>query len=145
MSALEELEDKIRKGLSEMVIKDEAYCKGLNDAWDVAGRISSMKQNELKKVFGRDDYSVDMALTEYTPQEAIAKLEAYEKEQNEIKVGDVVIPEKGVEFIVTYISSDSHLFGITATGDTYTALPMKYCKKTGKNIDIQKILEQIGE
>lgn len=124
------------------------YSKGLNDAWELVKKIvlkaekGGLNYNDFKNIFGVGDYV--SVLEEFTPQEALAKLKAYEEAQK-IEVGDVVKVEKGVEFIVTLISDDSHLFGITATGDTYTAIPIKHCKKTGKHIDIQSILEQIRE
>lgn len=62
----------------------------------------------------------------------------------EIKVGDVVKVENGYEFVVTLISGGTHLFGITAKGDTYTAVHISKCTKTGKHIDIQSILNRIN-
>lgn len=127
-------------------LQDEVYNKGLedgrNEVWELASKIQGLDCKIREKIYGI--YKMPMIFEKFTPQEALAKLEAYEKEQAEIKVGDVVKPEKGVEFVVTYISSDSHLFGITFTGDTYSALPMKYCTKTGKHIDIKGVLRQIG-
>ena len=125
----------------------KAYNKGLNDAWELAKKIAMEKSNggfdsyEIVKIFGFND--MDAIFMSYTPQEALAKLEAYEKEQAEIKVGDVVtIIDKPV--VVTRVSEDKTKvdgFGIGGFAMTY-----KYddCKKTGKHIDVQSVLQQIG-
>ena len=64
--------------------------------------------------------------------------------KDSFNVGDVVKVKNGYEFVVTHISEGTHLFGITETGDTYTAIHKTHCEKTGKHIDIQNILSQIG-
>lgn len=78
--------------------EEDAYNKGLNDAWKLAKKIllpvgyGGIVIEDLNKMF--DVPSTRRAshwiLKEFTPQEALAKLEAYEKSKEEIKVGDVV-------------------------------------------------------
>jgi hypothetical protein len=124
----------------------EAYNKGLNDAWELAKKmvapayIGGMGNSECIAVFGMNLNGYEI-LSKYTPQEALAKLEAYEKEQAEIKVGDVV-EVNGYKFLVTTVAND-HINLIDSKG--ITTWTTSTCKKTGKHIDIQKILEQIGE
>ena len=90
---------------------DEAYNKGLNDAWELAKKIvlpdhlGGYTVDELGDIFGKN-YFISLMNT-YTPQEALAKVKAYEEERNEIKVGDVVTVKDGVsdfESIVTKVS-----------------------------------------
>ena len=138
MSALEDIiENEI----------EEAYNKGLNDAWELAKKIvlpdkdGGMKISEIKNVFKINHVDVNDILRNFTPQEALAKLEAYEKEQAEIKVGDVV-EVNGCKFLVTTVAND-HINLIDSKG--ITTWTTSTCKKTGKHIDIQPILEQIRE
>ena len=86
---------------------DELYNKGLNDGWELAKKIVVSPTNggytagELLKIFG----TMESILNAYTPQEALAKVKAYE-ERNEIKVGDVVrLKDCCVEGIVTRVDS----------------------------------------
>ena len=127
----------------------EAYNKGLNDAWELAKKIvldvskGGIAERDMRSMFG-EKWTVSDILKNYTPQEALAKLEAYEKEQAEIKVGDVVTII-GKPVVVTRVSEDKTKvdgFGIGGFAMTY-----KYddCKKTGKHIDIQSVLKQIGD
>jgi hypothetical protein len=72
---------------------DDAYNKGLNDAWNLAKKIvlpshmGGYTMDEFKNIFDKNTYI--SAMSDFTPQEALAKVKAYE-ERNEIKVGDVV-------------------------------------------------------
>lgn len=81
-----------------------------------------------------------------TPIEAMAKLEAYEKERAErVKVGDVVkIIGTEAEYVVTKIDTHhcvNYFGGIDKSGKWFI---QSNVKKTGKHIDIQSALEQIG-
>ena len=137
MSALEDIiENEI----------NEAYDKGLNDAWELIKKLTvndyrkdGYDSDELQRIFGTEN--LFCILKKYTPQEALSKLEAYEKEQAEIKVGDVV-EVNGYKFLVTTVAND-HINLIDSKG--ITTWTTSTCKKTGKHIDISKILEQIGE
>lgn len=127
------------------------YEKGLNDAWELARKICGATDGEYDNFSTRELYKIfDMSssahiINENTYQEALAKLETYEKEQNEIKVGDVVTVcgEKGI--VVGYLCG---LEEYEVWMDGYER-PQRICKneikKTGKHIDIQSVLEQIKE
>lgn len=137
--------DKLQKCETELSW-DEAYIKGLNEAWKCARKIFTTDCATLQKVLGSSDEGTIIMLNE--PQAILAKLEAYE---NEIKVGDVVeSTTTGKEFlIITEENDDSdYEFGVIdlermiidrICNDT------RYFKKTGKHIDIQSVLEQIKE
>ncbi len=139
-------------------LKQAEYNKGLNDAWELVRKINNMQFKEFIKVFERTGYDgreVKMNLIdELTPQEALAKLKAYEEAQK-IEVGDVVTNENHeVEILVTEIDDYERTFnGIKVTptdelgnlGGVYTVMLMCKFKKTGKHIDIKSILEQIGD
>lgn len=118
----------------------EAYNKGLNDAWELAKKIDLFDEKERTKIFG---YLTSEYIKErYTPQEVLAKLEAYEKEQNEIKLGDIIICYDK-EGVVTKV--DDNYFNIVYEDGSSDKISQIICKKkTGKHIDIQSVLKQIG-
>jgi len=131
----------------------EAYNKGLEDAWECVKKLTvndylkdGYDSDELLKIFGTDN--IFCILKNYTPQEALAKLEAYEKEQAEIKVGDVVtiFPRSGGQYdaIVVFVKKEKYIDAIYSDGVTTNNVPPELYKKTGKHIDIQSVLQQIG-
>lgn len=84
---------------------DEAYNRGLNDAWNLAKKIvlpedkGGYTADELEDIFGKS------AFTTLTAQEALAKVKAYGEECNEIKVGDEI--QSGDAYVVvTWKSKD---------------------------------------
>lgn len=155
----EEQLDKLQKYEQPTISEDtlemvrmKALNEGRNEVWELAKKIVLNQQygglsiGELKKIFGFG--SPTEILMRYTLQETLEKLEAYEKEQNEIKVGDVLKARlNGMKCVV---SSDKGCNGFVLTfsdgsGSTedLTFIKQNY-KKTGKHIDIQSILQQIG-
>ena len=122
--------------------KENAYNKGLKEAWELA-----------KKLFAIDDRSVvfdghvfvENILNSYSPQEVLAKLKVYE-EQKEIKVGDVVRMNRAeYTYVVTTIYSDgieTYYCGVSRNGTWFS---QRDVTKTGKHIEVETILEQIGE
>lgn len=128
--------------------KAEGYEQGLNDAWELAKRVvRSPKFVENAQIFlnknivGIERESLLIQFFELTPQEALEKLKAYEEAQ--IEVGDVVKDSFGEEFIITGIENDT-VRTLARNGSGSTCFRTKFTK-TGKHIDIQSILEQIGE
>lgn len=119
---------------------DEAYNKGLNDAWELAKKIAVFEDdggytaNELEEMF-RTIFP-DEVFADFTPQEALAKVKAYE-EHNEIKVGDVV-RSKGcnVEGIITKIS-EIKIYRLFKDGscDSISTKVKEDLEKTGRHFD----------
>lgn len=135
----------------KIIPMDKTYADGLNDAWNLAKKIvcakeqGGMKLCECEDVFNTT-YIADI-LAKHTYEEALAKIEAYEREK-EIKVGDVVVhgatKTKDV-FVVTSIGNGM-IRGVKKNGVTNSfTFPNPYIKKTGKYIDIEGLLKQIGE
>lgn len=125
----------------------ESYNKGLedgrNEVWELVKKLSEMPNLIAKEIFGYEFlYGI---VINCTPQEALAKLEAYEKEQNEIKVGDVVqYKYKAKKILVTRITTNKEVvYGFDEEGYEY-GYSVVDVKKTGKHIDISSILQQIG-
>ena len=144
--------DKLQKYEEVQIPYSEAYNKGLedgrNDAWKLANKIAdTLTTSERAKIFGYvvNGITVMDILRDFTPQEALLKLEAYEKEQNEMKVGDVVFDddEPDVYGIVTFVSCEM-IYIVWSDGSSGVEYDFRDIKKTGKHIDIQSILQQIG-
>lgn len=127
----------------------KTYSEGLNDAWELAKRIvmgvedGGFDSQEVIDVFGKNRY---YSFKDLSPQEALAKIEAYEKEKK-IKVGDEVVldDEEKTVFIVTRIRN-GFISGFDKDGTTHSYIfPNRFIQKTGKHIDIESLLLQIGE
>lgn len=91
---------------------DEAYNRGLNDAWELAKKIvlpdhlGGYTVDELKDIF--DKITFASLMNTFSPQEALVKVKAYEKEHDEIKVGDVFKLKGAIhEAIVTRVNEIS--------------------------------------
>ena len=144
---LEELNsDYINEHFGEL--QDEAYQAGLNDAWEAAKKLfSSMADSDIEKAFPIEwNNGGFKALMNLQPQEAIAKLKAYEdsKKADSIEVGDEVrtrdgVPNPSNTFLVTKVI-DSHVYGISNDG-SWNYYTEDGVKKTGKHYDIASILE----
>lgn len=78
---------------SNIDVLGKTYSQGLADAWELAKKIAlpiaygGITSMEMKKIFGESDHC--LLLKNFTAAEALAKIEAYEKEK-EIKVGSIV-------------------------------------------------------
>lgn len=124
----------------------EKYNEGLNDgrneAWELVKKMILLDNDTAREVFGTG--FLKLAMENLTPQEALAKLKAYEEAQSKIEVGDVVELTVGTKGVVTSIRNDI-ADGFTEAGFSFYDLPLDELKKTGKHIDISSILEQIGE
>lgn len=121
----------------EMIFK--TYEDGLADAWELARKIENkLDIPTAREIF--DAYRIADILDNFTPQEALAKIEAYE-ESNAIKVGDVVYAD-GVQGVVIDIISDEGCYIYNENGCIEEHW-FKDLKKTGRHIDIEHLLEQI--
>lgn len=115
------------------------------EAWEIAREIETMRSDTLLKIFDTDNpYCI---LQDFSPQQAKAKIEAWEAEK-EIKIGDEVEFDDTTNnlhrsMIVTSKFGESDYCGICKNGDTYCA-HVSQLKKTGRHIDIDGILKQIG-
>lgn len=136
-------------------IEQKTYEQGLADAWELAKKIYDTTHADRNKIFGMDNScnGIKNVFEMFTPQEALAKIEAYEKEK-EIKVGDEVFPF--VDLQDDSMKNDKKNYGVVTgiypnmyqvlmkNGDCCDFIKEK-CEKTGKHIDIEGILKQIGE
>lgn len=123
----------------KIIPMDKTYSAGLNDAWELAKKISKMSCEECREILGKG--GLHLVVGGLTYEEALAKIEAYEKEK-EIKVGDVVTTGECSCVITRIYNRTADV--IFADGVNGTVEVTKV-KKTGKHIDIESLLKQIGE
>lgn len=139
---------------------DKEYERGCDDAWELARKLFGKTANgaytssEFYKIF--DDYGMASMMENHTYQEALAKVEAYEKKKKEeaeaakIVVGDVVVcvykynDQKRYKGIVRQVDNE-HVYIMTKDCVHIRCLLKSEfdITKTGKNIDIQGLLDEI--
>ena len=120
--------------------QQEAYQRGLSDAWEAARKVVALSIVDRRKVFGSEYmYSI---LEKHTASEAIEKLKAYEQEE-QIQVGDEVITASG-KAVVTGVGP-VHFEYVYADGSNgYDEV--KNVKKTGRHFpEIAKVLQKMKE
>lgn len=140
---------KLLQGINiQMSESDETeYNRGLNDAWELAQRIACQWSigysiEELDEIFGNERIGTASTMRNYTYQEALAKVEAYEKkkaeEEAKLEPGDVVavdsrkcvgykgiiekVDDKNITMLTRYgrinfKSSQTQQFNIRKTGE----------------------------
>jgi len=133
--------------------EEKAYNRGLNDAWEVIKKITKDDSvggysiEMMQELFG---WTCVYDITHnYTPEEAIAKIKAYEEQQKqdaEIKVGDEVysdaFDDKG---IVTHITADKvACVCIICNGSTMMKVGTIGLHKTGRHFpQIAEVLKEL--
>lgn len=127
---------------------DDALIQGQNEAWELARKIAVVPKKggctgrELIEIFNTS--TISEILYEHTYPEAAAKVEAWEKAT--IRLGDEVERNDGGDdkFIVSLIRN-GRISGITQNGNVFNDHLVEYWHKTGRHIDIEGLLNQIGE
>ena len=165
----ESLEAKIRRQAAEITrlhaenkeLKEEskrnyiinnemARAEGHNEAWELARKITcqpingGFNRSEFEKIFGYG-YISDI-FEKYKYAEAAAKVAEWEKAKEEIKDGDVLenMVFSKVKCVVTNLYPDNMAYSIFGDG-TAGMHELNNFKKTGRHIDIDSFLKQIGE
>ena len=127
----------------------KTYCDGLADAWELARKVAlyncdkedAYSVTELKAIFNKT--SLQGVFSSYTIQQALAKIEAYEKSQ-QIQVGDVVYADdEPTSFGVVTHKDSERLYIMWNDGSSNKEIDWSDIHKTGRTVDIQHILEQI--
>lgn len=139
MHTTEETLDK----LTRLEKYNEAYEKGLKDAWETARKIGGAVADggysgeQLANIFGSANYQTAFELSAET---AIEKIKAYEEKHNKIRVGDVVKRKNGGEtMIVTKITGKTKFCGVKENGQIYYGDIMNW-EKTGRHYpEIEKL------
>lgn len=136
--------------LSENEINEmpsKTYEDGLIDGWKLAGKLGSYEGEKRVKIFNHSDaYHFGWILNHYSPQEALANIEAYEKSQ-QIQVGDVVKVRTGAGSehigVVTQITANQNCACIVYADGSTEMNTANNMTKTNKHLDIEHLLEQI--
>ena len=139
--------DKAAEPLSTYI--EQARAEGQNEAWELAKKITcqpingGFNRSEFEKIFGYGYISDIFEKYKYT--EAAAKVVEWEKTKEEIKVGDEVEKNdlRDVRFIVTF-TNGRLMNGVTQSGLVFANEKPKEWHKTGRHIDIDGFLKQIG-
>ena len=127
---------------------NQAFNQGAEAAWELAKKIvlydkDSYSGEELKEIFG---YAYSQTLMKnYTYQEAAAKVAEWEKAKEEVKVGDVLedIEDRSVKCVATNLYPNNMAYLVFDDG-TAGMYKLDIFKKTGRHIDIDGFLKQIG-
>ena len=137
-------------------LQDEAYQRGLDDAWEAAKKIANMwtriDNDELLAIFGiheRIGHSTIRSLFEkQTANEAIEKLKTYEekKADDEIKVGDEVEDHTdSLHKKAAVWSIKGDVLRVIAVGGETWMLRKNNAVRTDRHFNIDKILEEMKE
>lgn len=118
------------------------------EAWEIAREIEVMRSDTLLEIFDTDNpYCI---LQDFSPQQAKAKIEAW-KSEKEIKVGDEVAHKKfpnddRCKFFITEIDNECRRIGGFSgfSGEVFSGRDIDMYQKTGRHIDIEGMLKQIG-
>ena len=129
---------------------NQNFNQGAEAAWELAKKIVAFKCDggydlkEIKELFGYD--CIQDIMKNLTYPEAAAKVEAWEKAKEEIKVGDEVEKNdlRDVRFIVTF-TNGRLMSGVDQSGLVLVNEKLKEWHKTGRHIDVDSFLKQIGE
>lgn len=130
----------------------KAYNRGLDEAWEVARKISipenegGMSVKALQSIFGKV-----REIFNCTASEAIAKIRAYEdkqKQDTEIKVGDEVITKYKDHAVAVrdtyYLGADKEPFTLIWFGTHMSSCPVNELTKTGRTFpQIAEVLKEM--
>ena len=125
---------------------EQARAEGQNEAWELARKIvlaNGYSDDDLYEIF--NCCGVHQALKNFTYQEAAAKVEEWKKAKEEIKDGDVLegIYDNNIKCIVTSLCHYNMAYLVFDDGTTGIC-DLDIFKKTGRHIDIDSFLKQIG-
>ena len=125
---------------------NQAFNQGTEAAWELARKGMLMSSTDREVIFGSGCNAMYGVLVYHTYQEAAAKVAEWEKAKEEIKRGDIIRNKYSTssKFCVTDIGCDGHLYGVGRYGLTYSNKNPEDWEKTGRHIDIDGFLNQIG-
>lgn len=130
---------------------DTARAEGQDEAWELARKIilppskGGMSSDDYIAIFG-NCISESYIMKNYTYSEAAAKVAEWEEGKEEIKVGDIV-KHNETEYtgIVTRVSECMNKITIIFKDGSSESYDSSMFHKTGRHIDIDRFLNQIGE
>ena len=157
---VEPMEAKIRRQAAEITrllaenekLKEEynqAFNQGAEAAWELARKITcqpingGFNRSEFEKIFGYCYISDIFEKYKYT--EAATKVAEWEKAKEEIKSGDILeyIYDSNVKCVATNLYPSNMAYLVFEDG-TAGMHELNNFKKTGRHIDVDSFLKQIG-
>ena len=130
---------------------NQAFNQGAEAAWELARKITcqpingGFNRSEFEEIF--NEGYISNVFEKYTYPEATAKVAEWEKAKEEIKVGDIVKIREGNnnDLCVLCMSTDKKYYNaVDGYGAVYYLLTKEMIAKTGRHIDIDGFLKQIG-
>ena len=141
--------------LCELIIEEDEYNRGLNDAWMIFKKLlfpvadGGISLPDMYHIFGTSNCCE--IVSDWDVKDVLAKLEAYEKEQENPIIGDIVLQiDTAKEFLIITeeTDDDDYDFGVIDLKHMRVdRIPWgdKNFIKTGKHIDISALLAEIGK
>ena len=128
-----------------------AKAEGHSEAWELAKKIAptagGLSSSELVEIFNA--FLPRDILSENTYPEAAAKVEAWERQKEEIKVGDIYKNIAGSCFVICDVNEEDNNAQVLWSSSLSSRKTLdeitRYYTKTGRHIDIDSLLKQIGE
>ena len=129
---------------------ESARITGQNEAWELVRKIFDMETNDIEDIFIETGaWNLGTVLDNNTYPEAAAKVSEWEKAKEEVKVGDVYMSRVGNYFVIYDIDHEKGIAKILWSDLSNSARELddikEYYIKTGRHIDIDSFLKQIGE
>ena len=127
---------------------EQARADGAETAWELARKIYLLQEfggystDELVEIFGTASIG---EIFRYTYPEAAEKVSQWEKAKEEIKVGDVLegIYDSNIKCVATNLYPSNMAYLVFDDGTTGIC-NLNDFKKTGRHMDIDSFLKQIG-
>ena len=127
---------------------NQAFNQGAEAAWELARKINDMDIYDTEEIFiEAGAFHLGNVLENYTYPEAAAKVTEWEKAKEEIKRGDIVKIREGNnnDLCVLCMSTDKKYYNaVDGYGAVYYLLTKEMIAKTGRHIDVDSFLKQIG-
>lgn len=120
--------------------------KDIGLAWEVARNLANLTNDEREKIFGYSD--LGSIIRNHSVLVVYHKIMEYEEElkKERISVGEIVKCNSLWEGIVIYIDYDDEMeeiFSILFSDGAYNTFSRKELTKTGKSVDILKVLSEL--
>ena len=138
--------DKAAEPLSTYI--EQARAEGEQVAWKMAKKIvrqpinGGFNRSEFEEIF--DEGYISDIFEKYTYSEAATKVAEWEKTKDEIKAGDVFEFTSGGKAVVMKVYEDGEVALFFPDGGCGIYEPHESWHKTGRHIDIDSFLKQIG-
>ena len=128
---------------------NQAFNQGTEAAWELARKIFDMETNDIEDIFITEDaWNLGTVLNNYTYSEAAAKVAQWEKAKEEIKVGDIYKNIAGSCFVICDVNEEDNNAQVLWSSSLSSRKTLdeikRYYTKTGRHIDIDSFLKQIG-